>query len=104
VLHNGELVRFENAGYLYHMVFAIPASNKKNAQKLSAYLLAGKDNKAQKLASGQPLSWMGTVGPGALQQQVIKAKKGYYVMACFMGTQDGREHSRLGMERIIQVK
>jgi hypothetical protein len=86
------------------MAIAIPVKNKKNARVLSVYLETGNDNKAEKLASGQPLSWMGTVGPGALQQQVIKAKKGYYVLACFMGTQDGREHTRLGMVRTIQVK
>jgi hypothetical protein len=104
VLHNGELVRFENDGYLYHMIIAIPAKNKVSAQALAAFLLAGKDNKAEKLASGQPMQWMGTAGHGAMHQQVLKAKKGYYVLACFMGTQDGREHTALGMERIIQVK
>ncbi len=104
VLHNGELVRFENNGYLYHMIIAIPVQNKAGAETLSADLHAGKDNKAEKLASGQPMQWMGTVGRGAMHQQVLKAKKGYYVVACFMSTQDGREHTALGMERIIQVK
>ncbi len=28
---------------------------------------------------------------------------GWYVIACFMDTQDGREHSQLGMDRVIQV-
>jgi hypothetical protein len=102
-LHVGELVRFENAGYLYHMAIAIPAKNKKSAAALSADLLAGKDNKAEKLATGQPLTFMGTVGPGAMQQQTITAKPGVYVLACFMGTQDGREHTAIGMERTIQI-
>lgn len=28
---------------------------------------------------------------------------GYYVLSCFMDTQDGREHSELGMERVIHI-
>jgi hypothetical protein len=102
-LHDGELVRFENEGYLYHMIIAIPVKNKKNAKALTVFLEAGRDNKAQKLAAGQPSQWMGTVGHGAMHQQVLKAKPGTYVLACFMGTQDGREHTRLGMVRTVQV-
>jgi hypothetical protein len=102
-LHDGQLVRFENDGYLYHMIIAIPVKSKKNAKLLTMYLEAGQDNKAEKLASGQPAQWMGTVGHGAMHQQVLNAKPGTYVLACFMGTQDGREHTRLGMVRTIQV-
>lgn len=102
-LHDGELVRFENQGYLYHMIIAIPVKSKKNARLLSVYLEAGRDNKAEKLASGQPQQWMGTVGHDAMHQQVLNAKPGTYVLACFMGTQDGREHTRLGMVRTVKV-
>jgi hypothetical protein len=102
-LHDGELVRFENNGYLYHMIIAIPVKSKKNAKLLTTYLQAGLDNKAEKLASGQPHQWLGTSGHGAMHQQVLNAKPGIYVLACFMGTQDGREHTRLGMTRTIQV-
>ncbi len=38
-----------------------------------------------------------------MQQQVLHAKPGYYVEACFMDTIDGREHTRLGMERLVKV-
>lgn len=102
-LHDGELVRFENDGYLYHMIIAIPVASKKNAKLLSTFLEAGKDNKAEKFAAGQPQQWMGTVGHGAMHQQVLSAKPGTYVLACFMGTQDGREHTALGMVRTIKV-
>jgi hypothetical protein len=102
-LHDGQLVRFENDGYLYHMIIAIPVKNKAGAKALTADLVAGKDNKAGKLFSGAPLQWMGTVGHGAMHQQVLTARPGTYVLACFMGTQDGREHTRLGMVRTIQV-
>jgi hypothetical protein len=30
-------------------------------------------------------------------------KPGFYVEACFMDTQDGREHVQLGMERLIRI-
>ena len=46
---------------------------------------------------------MGTVGPGGMHQQVLNVKPGIYVLACFMSTQDGREHTALGMERTISV-
>lgn len=102
-LHDGQLVRYQNAGYLYHMVIALPVKNKANAKALSAALLAGKDNKANKYVSGAPLQLMGTVGAGAMHQQVLNLKPGIYVLACFMSTQDGREHTALGMERTIKV-
>ncbi len=103
-LHDGELVRFENGGYLYHMVIALPVKNKAGAKTVTAALLAGKDTEAEKLVTGAPLQLMGTVGPGAMHQQVLNnVKPGTYVLACFMSTQDGREHTALGMERTIQI-
>jgi len=39
----------------------------------------------------------------AFEQETITAKPGWYVQACFMETQDGRDHTRLGMERIIRI-
>jgi hypothetical protein len=38
-----------------------------------------------------------------MQQAVLDVKPGWYVQACFMDTQDGREHTTLGMERVIRV-
>ena len=102
-LHDGELVRYENDGYLYHMVIALPAKNKAAAKALTADLLTGNQKKANKLIAGPPLQLMGTVGPGAMHQQVLAAKPGFYVLACFMNTQDGRVHTQLGMERMIRI-
>ncbi|MGZ4313469.1 MAG: hypothetical protein ACXVR1_15320, partial [Solirubrobacteraceae bacterium] len=93
-LHDGQLVRFENDGYLYHMIIALPVKNKAGAKALSTLLLAGNDRKAQKLVTGAPDLWMCTAGHGAMHQQVLIAKPGTYVLGCFMGTQDGREHRR----------
>ena len=102
VLHNGTIVRAENPGYLVHMDTLIGARNKAGADKIMALLKAGKDNKAHKLATGFA-DLMEPASPGAMQQEVLNAKPGYYVQACFMDTQDGREHTTLGMERVIQI-
>jgi hypothetical protein len=102
VLHGGTMVRIENAGYLVHMDSLIGARNKADAQKIIALLKAGKDNKAQKIATGF-VDLMDPASPGAVQQEILDAKPGYYVQACFMDTQDGREHTTLGMERLIHI-
>ena len=102
VLHDGTMVRAENGGYLVHMDVLIGARNKRGANKIAALLKAGKDHEGQKLAtSGVDL--MDPASPGAMQQEILNAKPGYYVQACFMDTQDGREHTQLGMERVIRI-
>ena len=63
---------------------------------------AGKDSKAQKLATGFA-SFMGPASHGAVQQLTLSAKPGIYVLACFMDTQDHREHVQLGMLKTIRI-
>lgn len=101
-LRNGQVVRFQNGGYLVHMIDAIGVKNTAGARALTALLLAGKDNQAMKLAASFN-QFMGPVSPGGLQQFTLRAKPGTYVLACFMDTQDGREHTQLGMERTIRI-
>jgi hypothetical protein len=102
-LHDGELVRFENEGFLVHMDLALPVKNMKAAGQAVKYLLAGKEKSAEKLVAGPPASFAGPLSHGAYQQETITAKPGIYVEVCFMQTQDGRDHTRLGMERIIKI-
>ena len=102
VLHDGTMVRLENGGYLVHMDALIGARNKRGANKIAALLKAGKDHEGQKLATGFA-DLMDPASPGAMQQEILNAKPGYYVQACFMDTQDGREHTQLGMERVIRI-
>jgi hypothetical protein len=102
VLHDGTMVRLENDGFLVHMDVLIGARNKAGAQKIITLLTAGKDHTAQKLATGS-VNLQGPVSPGGMQQEILNAKPGYYVQACFMDTQDGREHTQLGMERLIKI-
>lgn len=103
VLHDGTMVRAENGGYLVHMITLSGVKNKATGQRVIALLKAGHDSDAQKLALPLSVSLLDPVSPGAMQQQVLHAKPGYYVEACFMDTQDGREHTQLGMERLVKV-
>jgi hypothetical protein len=102
-LHDGELVRFENEGFLVHMDIAFPVKNMKVAKQVVKLLLAGKEKGLEKLVSGAPVTFQGPVSHEAFQQETITAKPGIYVQACFMDTQDGRSHTQLGMERIIKI-
>jgi hypothetical protein len=102
-LKDGELVRFENEGYLVHMDVAFPVKNMKDAQKVVKALKTGKEKGLEKLVSGAPFTFAGPLSHGAYQQETIAAKPGIYVQACFMDTQDGRSHTLLGMERIFKI-
>jgi hypothetical protein len=104
VLHNGTVVRAVNGGYLVHMILAFNVKNPATGRAVMSLLRAGKDGQAQKLANPrQFLSLAGPLSPGGIQQSVLHAKPGYYVEVCFMDTQDGREHTAVGMERLIRV-
>jgi len=103
VLHVGELVRFENEGYLVHMDFAFPAKSKQSAQKIVKALASGHEKGLEKLVVGPPVGFSGPISTEGFQQETITAKPGWYVQACFMPTQDGRPHTLLGMERIIKI-
>jgi hypothetical protein len=102
-LHDGELVRFENEGFLVHMNVAAPVKNMKAAKQAVKDLLAGKEKAVEKLIVGPPAGFAGPLSHEAFQQETITAKPGIYVEVCFMDTQDGRSHSQLGMERIIKI-
>jgi hypothetical protein len=101
-LHDGELVRFQNDGFLVHMIIGLRARNGADARQIAELLLAGKDAKAGHLVVGFE-GFMFPVSTGALQQQMLDVKPGRYVLACFMNTQDGREHTQLGMVRVVKV-
>ena len=103
VLRNGTIVRAQNGGWLVHMIELFGVRNAATGRKVIALLRAGKDNQAQKLANQNFVNLLGPASPGALQQQVLRSAPGYYVEACFMDTQDGREHTQLGMERLVRV-
>jgi uncharacterized cupredoxin-like copper-binding protein len=101
-LHDGELVRFENEGFLVHMDFLAPVKSHKAAKQVVKDLLSGKEKGIEKLIIGPPFG-AGPLSHEAFQQETITAKPGWYVEVCFMETQDKRVHTRLGMERIVKI-
>jgi hypothetical protein len=101
-LHEGELVRFANSGFLVHMIVAARARNLTDARKLARLLKTGNDRRAERLAVGFA-TFAGPLSHGAYQQLKVTARPGYWVLACFMDTQDGREHTQLGMVRVIHI-
>jgi len=103
VLHEGELVNFTNEGFLVHMDVGFRAKSKNAARKLASALVRGKEKQAGKLIAGEPVSFFGPISRGVIQQERITANPGWYVEACFMDTQDGREHTRVGMVRVIRI-
>lgn len=104
VLHNGTVVRAVNGGWLVHMIDLIGVRNLATAHKAMALLRTGKDSRAQRLVSGPFVTLIGPASPGGLQQQVLHTKPGLYIEACFMSTGDGREHTQLGMMRLVRVR
>ena len=102
-LHDGELVRFENEGYLVHMDIAFPVKSRSAAERVANGLRTGNEKGFNKLATGAPFSFAGPLSHGAYQQETITAKPGWYVQACFMETQEGVPHTRLGMERVFKI-
>lgn len=103
-LHDGELVRFKNDGYLIHMFIFAQAKSAADATKAEALLLAGKPTLALKTYStGVHGMFAGPLSHAELQQEVVDEPPGYYVIACAMNAQDGRDHFQLGMFRTIRI-
>ena len=104
VLTAGTVVRAKNAGYLVHMIDLIGVRSKALVPKVLRMMRAGAPQKAfRPYLSGQFVSLLDPASPGAMQQAVLNATPGYYVETCFMDTQDGREHTEIGMVRPVRV-
>jgi hypothetical protein len=102
-LHDGELVRFMNQGYLVHMFEAAQGANVAAAKKAEAALLAGNTKAAKKYVIAAPMQLAGPLSSGQSQESVITAPPGVYVIFCAMNAQDGRDHYQLGMFRTIRI-
>jgi len=101
-LHDGELVRFANHGFLVHMIDFGRARNAADAYKAARLLRQGKLRQVGPLITSSG-SFAGPLSHRSFQQRVIRNRPGYYVLVCFMETQDGRDHILLGMERVIRI-
>lgn len=102
-LHEGELVRFVNDGFLVHMDLAFPVKSKGAAKRVAHGMLTGRQKGLGKLFAGPPVGFQGAVSHGAFQQERIQARPGWYVQVCFMEDQEGTPHTKLGMERVIRI-
>ena len=85
------------------MDLAFPVASQSAAKQVVAALASGNEKGIGKLVTGEPVSFAGPVSHGALQQETITAKPGWYVQVCFMETQEGVPHTLLGMERAIKI-
>ena len=102
-LHDGDLVRFKNDGYLIHMVQAAEVKDVADAKKVEADLLADNVNAAKKYAISPLETWSGPLSSGEQQQYTFNASPGIYVVFCSMNTQDRREHFQIGMYKTVTV-
>lgn len=100
-LHVGDVVRFQNAGYVVHMIVGLRTRNADDAKEVATALRTG-EGKVNDLVAGFA-SFLSPVSHGAMLQETLDVQPGWYVLACFMTTQDGQEHTLLGMERVIQI-
>jgi hypothetical protein len=107
VLHDGTFIRIVNNGFLVHMNDLIGVRSKAAGQAVIKLLRQGVSNprsrKLRPFLNGRFISLMNPASPGALQQRLVNFRRGWYVEACFMNTQDGREHTQLGMLRLVRV-
>ncbi len=103
VLHDGAIVRARNDGYLVHMVTLVSVRDQATGKQVIALLRAGKEHQVERLVGHGFVTLLGPASPGAMQQQVLHAAPGYYVELCFMETQDKRDHTQLGMARLVRV-
>jgi hypothetical protein len=101
-LHDGELVQFQNSGFLVHPIQGIGVKNATIAKRLTALLRAANDKEAPKLGISFP-EFAGPLSPGGVQQELVTERPGIYVLACILRTQDGHEQTQLGMERTIRI-
>jgi hypothetical protein len=103
VLHDGTLVRARNTGWLVHMIVVARVPDRAAGKKVIALLRAGHDHQAQRLETRAFFALAWPISHGAVQQMILNTKPGYYVEACTMDTQDGREHTQLGMLRLVHI-
>jgi hypothetical protein len=102
-LRDGQLVRFENDGYLIHMVVYAKLGSAADTKKVDKLLLAGKLNQAKKYVVAPPGQFAGPLSTGAMEQETITQSPGVYVILCLMNAEDGRDHYQLGMFRTIRI-
>lgn len=101
--HDGTLMRFENDGFLFHMIVGAQLKSKADYAKVRALLIANRTNAVNKYLTAVQPTFDAGLSPGSMQQEVLNEPAGWYLITCFMDTQDGRSHTQLGMEKLIHI-
>ena len=105
-LHDGEVVRFKNDGYLIHMFVFDQAKSLADAKLAEQGILSGKCNgggQCKQYSTGVKGEFVGPLSHAELQQEVVNEPPGVYVIVCLMNAEDGRDHDQLGMFRTITI-
>lgn len=98
------LGRFRDAGYLIHIGTYAEVSSAGQAASVEKLLIAGHAEQAQAHLPGPTGRFFGPLWHVGLRQEaIITQPRGNYVLACVMPTQDGRDHSELGLMRTLRV-
>ncbi len=84
------------------MVFGSQVRSLAVGHQIVKLLLAGK-KVPHSLLLGPPFAFDGGLSTDAYQQMTITQHPGVWIIVCLMDTQDGRQHTQLGMERIIRI-
>lgn len=103
-LHQGELVRFKNIGFLVHMFVWEKAKSMAAAKQAIKLIESGHENKVGRKQFTAEGGFVNPISSGSLEQTTITERPGIYVLSCFMDTQDGTDHASLGMNKIIRIK
>jgi hypothetical protein len=102
-LHDGELVDFDNEGFLVHMFVWEKAKSMATAKQALALILSGHENKVGKKQFTAEGGFVNPLGSMQSEENTITEPPGIYLMNCFMDTQDGRDHATIGMDKIITI-
>ena len=94
-------IRITNRGKEYHEMFGFRVAKGAEPERVQRTLRAGREPKSG--VNGEAFL-QGPVGPGAVNQTEYAARRGTYVMACFLPDDRGRPHVTRGMTKIIRVR
>lgn len=103
-LHDGEVVMFQNIGFLVHMFVWEKARSMALAKKAVHLILTGHENSVGKKYFSAEGGFVNPIGSNQEEEATIDVPPGVYVLDCFMDTQDGTDHASLGMDEIVTVK
>jgi len=105
-IHDGELVRFQNNGFLIHMLGAARLKSAADIKPVLALLGTGKPfpkGAGKPYFATKAFLFAGPLSHNQSEQWVVTQPPGYYIILCAMNAQDGRDHYQLGMYRVLHI-